>query len=71
MNNKNWTFWTSYHLFQYCFYSWQCSLAPHLIGYSPFESSEGLSEYFWSYLNYGHTHYNDYPYKPLQYYDYE
>lgn len=48
-----WTFWTSYHLLEYCVYSWRNLLWMHLDG---FTNEEKMRELFWKYLNYGQTY---------------
>lgn len=50
MTNQRWTIWTSIYLFEWCFYSWQSHLFPHLKGFTDPERMEKL---FWYYLNYG------------------
>jgi hypothetical protein len=57
MTNKKWTFWTSYYLLEYCFYSWQDYMWMHLRG---FTDEERMKEFFWKYLNYGNTNYETY-----------
>lgn len=59
MQGKKWTVWTSWYLCQYCFFSWQAALWPHLIGLE-----DNLSNHFWHYVNYGHTHYDEYTTTP-------
>ena len=55
--HNKWNFWTSWHLFEYCVFSWQGYMWMHIDG---FDDEERMRELFWHYLNYGKTHYDTY-----------